>query len=72
MIGANPTKNMKNTRGNTRESLKPTRTITHVLDPRNTKRDTRSKVNKGKDTKVTDLLREEALNPQRDLPTRGS
>ena len=39
---------------------------------KNTKRYTRSKVNKGKDTKVTDLLREEALNPQRDLPTRGS
>ena len=36
------------------------------------KRYKRSKVNKGKDTKVTDLLREEALNPQRDLPTRGS
>ena len=37
-----PTKNTKNTRGNAREntseSLKPTRTITHVLDPRNTKR----------------------------------
>ena len=39
---------------------------------KNTKRYTRSKVNKGKDAKVTDLLHEEALNPQRDLPTRGS
>ena len=45
--GADPAKNTKNTRGNTRESLKPTRTITHVLDPRNAKRVTRSKVNKG-------------------------
>ena len=41
MKGADPAKNTKNTRGitrrntrgNTRESLKPTRTITHVLDP---------------------------------------
>ena len=37
---------------------------------KNTKRYTRSKVNKGKDTKVTDLLREEVLNPRGDLPVR--
>ena len=40
--------------------------VTQVLD-RRTQRDTRDP----KSTKVTDLLREEALNPQRDLPTRG-
>ena len=54
--GADPTKNTKNTRremrgisrGEHKRTLKSTRMITHVLDPRNTKRDTRSKVNNGR------------------------
>ena len=36
--------------GNTRESLKPTRLITQMLDPGNTRGDTRSMINKGRYT----------------------
>ena len=39
-----------NTGENTRETLKPTRMITQVLDPQNTIGDTRSKVNNGRYT----------------------